>query len=166
MCESSPGQKTFIAVDYANTKKDNVLRCRPNKKQSNMVVYDCIMADQDFLTQVTQNHSLLMHFENTVPLQVFKGKKTPKPEFASSHEEADIPIAKCSIICGRNVIACVKILADDTDIFALVTCFYKAESLKCSMVMESPIEGRDCYDIKATVIKHPETVSKILLIHT
>ena len=31
--------------------------------------------------------------------------------------------------------------------------------------MESPIEGRDCYDIKATVIKHPETVSKILPIH-
>ena len=85
-----------------------------------------VMADQDFLTQVTQNHSLLMHFENTVPLQVFKGKNTPKPEFASSHEEADIPIAKCSIICGRNVIACVKILADDTDIFALLTFFYKA----------------------------------------
>ena len=61
-----------------------------------------------------------MHFENTVPLQVFKGKKTPKPEFASSHEEADIlPIAICSFICGR--IACVKILADDTDIFALLT---------------------------------------------
>ena len=116
------------------------------------------MTDQDFLTQVTQNHSLLMHFENTVPLQEFKGKKTPKPEFASSHEEADIPIAKCSIICGRNVIACVKILADDTDIFALLTFFYKAESLKCSMVMESPIEGQFCYDIKATVTKHRETV--------
>ena len=28
-----------------------------------------------------------------------------------------------------------------------------------------PIEGRECYDIKATVIKHPETVSKILSIH-
>ena len=56
-------------------------------------------------------------------------------------------------------------MADDTDIFALLTFFYKAESLKCSMVMESPIEGRDCYDKKATVIKHPETVSKILSIH-
>ena len=63
------------------------------------------------------------------------------------------------------MIACDKILADDTDRFALLTFFYKAELLKHSMMIESPIEGRDCYDIKATVIKHPETVSKILSIH-
>lgn len=145
--------------------KENVLRCRNNKKQLNKVVYDAIMTDEEFLVHVTQHHSLLMHHTNTVPFQVLKGRKTAKLEFASSHEEADIPIAKCSIICGRNHMACVKILADDTDVFALLTSFYNSESLQCSMLMESPVQGRDCYDIKATVMKHHETVSKILAIH-
>ena len=60
-------RRLSLRLNMPIPKKDNVLRCRPNKKQFNKVVYDCIMADQDFLTQVTQNHSLLMHFKNTVP---------------------------------------------------------------------------------------------------
>ena len=50
-------------------------------------------------------------------------------------------------------------------LFALLASFYKSESLKCAMVMESPVEGRDSYDIRATMNKHPETVSKLLPIH-
>ena len=83
------------------------------------------MTDEEFLTQVTQQHTLLMHFESTVPLQVFKGQKLPNIEFASSHEEADIPIAKGSIICGKNEMATVKVIADDTDIFALLASLHK-----------------------------------------
>ena len=145
--------------------KENVLRCRHNKKQLNKEVYDSCMNDEEFLEQVTQHNSLLMHYENTVPFQVIEGRKTAKIEYASSHEEADVPVAKCSIICGKNEMSVVKVLADDTDIFALLASFYKSESLKCAMVMESPVEGRDCYDIRATVNKYPETVSKLLPIH-
>ena len=158
-------RKLSLRLNMPIPSKEIVLRCRHNKKQLNKVVYDSIMNNEEFLQQVTQHHSLLMHHENIVPFLVFKGQKTAKLEYASSHEEADVPIAKCSIICGRNETACVKTLADDTDIFALLTYFYKSESLRCSMIMESPVEGRDCYDIKATVMKHPETVSKILPIH-
>ena len=56
------------------------------------------MNDEEFLEQVTQHNSLLMHYENTVPFQVIEGRKTAKIEYASSHEEADVPVAKCSII--------------------------------------------------------------------
>ena len=146
-------------------KKDQVLKCYHNKIQLNRGAYEDIMNDEKFLTEATRTHRFLMMNENTVPYMVVKGRKIPRMDLGSTHEEADNIVAKHAIIRGEEADARIKVLADDTDIFALLTYFYKKQNLTCPMVMQSPRSEGTTQDIKATVNHKPELSEKVLAIH-
>ena len=48
----------------------------------------------------------------------------------------------------------LPILADDTDVYAILLYHYLQQGLHIPMVMESPIKERTVIDIRATVEKH------------
>ena len=163
--ETMTSRPQTLLPNMPNIKKEHVLKCTHNKKQLNKLIYESIINDKDYLKESSRTHKLTVMHDNTVPFMVMKGRKIPRMDLASSHEEADIIIAKHAIICGKEENAKVKVLADDTDIFALLCHFYQAEKITTPLITESPVEGRDAYDIKATVHKEPDVVSKILATH-
>lgn len=117
------------------------------------------------MNTATQNHLLVVSGEDEVPTRVFKGRKLPQFELASQHEEADNRLTKQAMFIGQDPHARVSVVADDTDVFVLLLHHYAAQNLQCSMIMQSPIHGRSCVDIPATVRKHSDIVPQILAIH-
>ena len=52
-------------------------------------------------------------------------------QLASKHEEADILIAQQAIFVGQNPQARVSVVADDTDVLALLLHHYTSQQLQC-----------------------------------
>ena len=146
-------------------KREHVLKCTHNKIQLNKLIVQSIMEDTEYLKECTQTHKLVISHEDRVPTEIFKGRKRPLMHLASSHEEADMRIAKHAIHCGRDPEAKVCSIVDDVDVFALQCFFYKQQQLTSAMIMQSPIAGRDTYDIAATTQSQSSIIDKILALH-
>lgn len=70
-----------------------------------------------------------------------------------------------AIFIGQDPQARVSVIADDTDVFVLLLHHYAAQHLQCPMIMQSPIHGRSCVDIPATVKQHADIIPQILALH-
>ena len=154
-----------LRLDMPVIKKDYVLKCVPNKIRLNKLMYDSITTDEEFLNQATKSHKLIMMNENTIPYQFYHGRKMPRMDLASSHEEADMIVTKHAILCGLEPNSRVECITEDTDIFVAVCHFYQDRKLENPMIMQSPKRNRDTYDIKASVNENQEVMPKILAIH-
>ena len=140
--------------------QDAVLKNYMNKVQLNKLLCQQILTDNTFLKAVTDSHVLTLTGEESIPIQVHKGQKSPHMDFASTFEEADGIIAQQVVAIGTNLNACVLAIADDTDVFVLLLFFYGNSFLQSAIYMQSPV-----YDIKATYIKHSAIVPDLLAIH-
>ena len=136
--------------------------------QRNHLLCEQILNVNNFLKNVTQNHHLVVTGDDAVPTEVFKGRKRPNLQLASEHEEADIIMTQQTIFIGQEPRARISVVADDTDVFALLIHHYAAHNLnmlKGSRSMQSPIHGRTCVDIPATVMKHRNIIPQVLAVH-
>ncbi|KAG0718792.1 hypothetical protein GWK47_051785 [Chionoecetes opilio] len=101
-----------------------------------------------------------------MPTQVSKGRKSPRLDLASTHEEADILITQQAIhLAKEDPESHVRVVCDDTDVFALLAYHYLSEKLQSSLTMQSPIIGRSCIDVKETARKHSAIVPELLALH-
>lgn len=146
--------------------RDAVLKNYTNKAQLNKLICEQILNDDDFLRNFTQNQKLVVTEEKSEPTQVHKGKKTPRVDLSSTHEEADIFLTQQAIhISKEDPESRVSVISDDTDVFVLLLYFYWSENLQSTMTMQSPIKGRSCIDIKETCNRHSDIVPSILALH-
>ena len=81
-----------------------------------------------------------------------KGHKTPRLDSTATHEEADIIKHSKPSISPRKVQnhECVWCVVIDTDVFCFANLLLEWEA----SVLQSPIQGRSCVDIKETVHTH------------
>ena len=95
-----------------------------------------------------------------------KGRKRPRLDLASTHEEADIILTQQAIhLAKEDPESHVCVVSDDTDVFALLVHYYWSEKLVSSLTMHSPVKGRSCIDVKETARTHSEIMPEILAIH-
>ena len=128
-----------------------VLGNSANKAQLNSLIYEQILIDEQYMQQVTQHHMLVVTGDDAVPTQVSKGRKIPRQDSATNHEEAVLIITHQAIhLAKEDGESRVCVLSDDTDVFALLVYLFSREQLQSSMTMESPIHVRSCIDIKET----------------
>ena len=146
--------------------RDAVLKNSANKKQLNTMICEEILSDDNFLQHATQDHQLVVTAENDLPTQVSRGRKSPRLDLASAHEEADILIAQHAIhLAKEDTESRVRVVCDDTDVFVLLVYYYLSEKLQSSLTMQSPIHGRSCIDVKETARKHSTIVPELLALH-
>ena len=101
-----------------------------------------------------------------MPTQVSRGCKLPRLDLASTHEEADIIITQQAIhLAKEDEGSLIRVVCDDTDVFALLVYFFSKEKNKSSLTMESPIQGRSCIDIKETARQNTSIITSILPLH-
>ena len=98
--------------------RDSVLKCTQNKVQLNNLICEQILNDNDFLSQATQEHHLVVTGDDSVPSMIFNGAIHPHLQLASKHEEADIIMTQQACFICQNSEARVSIVCDDTDVFA------------------------------------------------
>ena len=147
-------------------EKRFILKCSVNKQRFNTLIYESIMADELFLNENTQSHKLIIMHDDTFPQQVKRGRKRLRLDLGSSHEEADTILTKHAVVCSKGPDSNVRVISDDTDVFALLCYHYQKEGITTAMAMVSPVDGRVAYDIKATVQNNSLLVPKILAIHS
>ena len=145
--------------------KDAVLKCVANKVQLNRVICGQIMNDQDFLDKHTQNFRLLLSGVEPVPIMVKNGETRDANELYSTHEEADIRLAKHALWACKTEDSQVCVISDDTDVFTLLCYHYQKSGLSAPLMMQSSVNGRACLDISKTVTMYPAVTSQILAIH-
>ena len=146
--------------------RDAVLRNSANEAELNSLICEPILIDEQYLQQVTQHHRLVVTGDDAVPTQVSKGRKIPRLDIATTQEEADLIITQQAIhLAKEDGESRVCVLCDDTDVFALLVYFFSREQLQSSVMMESPIHGRSCIDIKETARQHDAIIPAILPLH-
>ena len=146
--------------------RDAVLKNSSNKKQLNTLICEGILSDDNFLQRATNGHQLVLTADNDLPTQVSKGRKWPRLDLASTHEEADILITQHAIhLAKEDPQSRVRVVCDDTDVLVLLVYYYSSEKLQSSMTMQSPIQGRACIDVKETASKHSAIVPELLALH-
>ena len=72
-------------------------------------------------------------------------------DLASLHEESDIILTKHAVNYSREPNSNVRVISDDTDVFALLCYYYEKEGITTPMAIVSQMEGRLACNIKATV---------------
>ncbi|EDO33135.1 predicted protein [Nematostella vectensis] len=112
----------------------------------------------------TATHKLVITGDD-VPTEIHQGVVISRDDIATSHEEADNFIVQQAIMCAKEHRG-KMVVADDTDVFALLLFHYfHYEDLSCPMLMSSPIQQRPQIDIKATVQAHHDIILGLLGAH-
>ena len=100
------------------------------------------------------------------PFELRAGEIYERTDLRTTHEEADVIIVQQVVHLAVNENKeSIRIIADDTDVFVLLTYFYLMETLSCSMSMVSTSPGRTSVDIKATAAQHANIVQDLLPAH-
>ena len=59
----------------------------------------------------------------------------------------------------------MRVVADDTDVFVFLLCYYLSEQLTCSQVMAGTSHGRTTVDIKGRVDQYKHVIPNLLPAH-
>lgn len=140
-----------------------VLTVSDNKKQLMAIICQSIISDVQFHAYTAANKLVITG--DDVPTEIYRGVVIARNDIATSHEEADNIIAQQAIMCAKEHPGTTMVVADDTDVFALLLYHYLNEDLSCPMIMSSPIQQRSQIDIKATVQEHQDIIPCLLGAH-
>ena len=114
-----------LTVEMPTPPKKVILSVTKNKVQLNKMLIDGLM-DEDFYKEATQTNMLVIAGHEDTPIQFIRGSVIRDQGLTSSHEEADTIIAQHAIFSCKAG-ETVYVIADDTDIFVLLTHFYYVE---------------------------------------
>ena len=95
-----------------------------NKAQLNKLIFDGIIGDHTFLSHVTCHQNLLLTGDDPAHLHISKGVIAPWKDLETSHEEADIIIVP-QAVSASQLGAKITVIANDTDVFAMLIYFYQ-----------------------------------------
>ena len=122
------------------------------------------LIDEYFYKEATQTNMLVIAGHEDTPIQFIRGSVIRDQGLTSSHEEADTIIAQHAIFSCKAG-ETVHVIADDTDIFVLLTHFYYVEKCAHPLFMISPVKDRPNIDIRLTSQKNADIAFDLLAIH-
>ena len=109
---------------------------------------------------------LVVTGRDPIPVEINKGVVIRRCDLKTMQEEADgIMIQHMIAISEELDGAGIRVMCDDTDVFALLLHFYHLREMSCSLTMESLARDRKCVDIRATATKHKEIIPNLLAAH-
>ena len=97
---------------------------------------------------------------------MFRGFASPRHDLRTTHEEADlILVQRCYKSLETDGYKAVRIISDDTDVFALACYHYPERGDDITVYMEPTKKGRSVANIGESVRKHPEIMPFIIQAH-
>ena len=134
-----------------------ILTVSSNKKQ----IIDLIVADLEAHSEEIRG-KLVVTGNDPVPVEICHGLLRRREDMAITHEEADTMIIQ-QLASARAAKALV--VADDTDVFVLLCHFVFLRNIHGHVMMVSPVRGRACIDINASVEKNRSVMGDVLAAH-
>lgn len=124
-----------------------------DKEQTTMLAAGLL--DLDFYSKGTQQHSLVIASATDVPVEMVHDVMKYRPDLCSSHQEADVLIAR-HVIATSILNISVRFVCDDTDVFVLLIHHYNEMCMnRASFIMSSPIREQAVVDIRPHGCKAP-----------
>ena len=145
--------------------REKALSSSSNKKQ----LIDLIVGfvSEKIADKKLHNSLVITGSENT-PIEVTAGNIIQREDLTTTHEEADVIIVQqCYKVIESGGSTIVKIISDDTDVFALACHFFPKKRPDVTVLMEptSRQASRTVTDIGATVQKHESIIDSLLAAH-
>lgn len=165
------------------TARSGNLACRPHqlslesllppKKVCLTVTDNKVQLISIICKYVRKNHHLLPHNGNRlvvtgaepIPIEICEGVLKERPDLRTTHEEADVMIIQQVVHLAETGKKEIKVVADDTDVFVLLSHFYAERQLSCNLVMVGTSATKSSVDIKATVEMHADIIGDLLPAH-
>ena len=142
-----------------------VLTVTSNKKQLIKLICDDLQHDEDLIQNHTLDHNLFITGQNDT-IEISKGIVITRRDMYTSHEEADNIIVQHAFLAASGGASGVAVMADDTDVWALLLHHYFEQNIDIPIIMQSPIHGRSVIDIKATTAKYSDLIPNLLAGHS
>ena len=145
--------------------REKALSSSSNKKQ----LIDLIVGfvSEKIADKKLHNSLVITGSENT-PIEVTAGNIIQREDLTTTHEEADVIIVQqCYKVIESGGSTIVKIISDDTDVFALACHFFPKKRPDVTVLMEptSRQASRTVTDIGATIQKHESIIDSLLAAH-
>lgn len=77
---------------------------------------------------------LLVTGVEPTPIEICNGDMAERPDLHTTHEEADVIIIQKVVHMAETRNKAIRVIADDTDVFVLLTHIYKERQLTCNVV--------------------------------
>ena len=138
-----------------------VLAVTDNKKQLIKLICEDLKGDEDFVQLHIKEHTLLIRGQEEI-IEISKSIVEKRPDLHTNHEVADIIIVQQAFMAASKGASGVAVVADDTDVWALLLHHYLEQNLDIPIIMESPIHGRSVIDIKETAAEYADLIPNLL----
>ena len=133
-----------------------------NKKQLIKLICDDLQDDKDFMHH---GHTLFITGQEKT-VEITSGNIIERQEMYTTHEEADNIVVQQAFLAASMGASGVAVVADDTDVWALLLHYYMEQRVAIPFIMKSPINGRSVIDIKQTSLKYAELIPNLLAAHS
>lgn len=151
----------LLSEDMPAPSRNVILGVTQNKVQLNKMLADALMG---LPPETTLHHTLTIAGVEDVPTEIYRGKKIERADLKSEQEEADgivVQHAIAAALQGQNV----RVVSEDTDVWAMLVHFYHTMSITTSLIMSPPSKDRAAIDIGATSAEHSAIAPDLLAIH-
>ena len=136
-----------------------------NKKQLIRLICDDLQDDKDLIQNKTHEHTLFITGQEKT-VEITRGIVIDRRDMYTSHEEADNIIVQQAFLADSEGASGVSVVADDTDVWALLLHHYLVQDIDIPFIMESPVYGRSVIDIKQTTVQYAAIIPDLLAGHS
>lgn len=132
------GYKIFqLSMSSPLPSQNKVLTISENKKQLIGILVESLKADENLFKNTL--HKIVITGQEEVPKEIYPGGIViDRINLKTTHEEADPIVVAQAMYVAKVEGKSVSVVADDTDVFALLLHHYFYLNLHVPMIMESP----------------------------
>ena len=134
-----------------------------NKVQLTSIIYNFIKEDAVLLPRNASR--FVVTGPDPTPIEIYKGRVTPRDDIRTTHEEADVIIMQQMVQLATRGVQNIRVICDDTYVFVLLLHFFVLEKLTCNLVMVGTSHGRSVVNIRDTAPKHACVITPVLTAH-
>ena len=120
-----------------------------------------------FIRDDTKQQMLIITASDPTPVEVHMGVCVPRYDLTITNEGADLVLVQQAFHCLSEGSSCVRVVADDTDVFILLFHFYYVLKSIATVHIESLGESVSVIDIGVTIEKqkYQEIIPQLLAMH-
>ena len=121
-----PPQKIVLTVDE-------------NKRQLTDIICEYTV-ERARANEEPARHKLLVSGREPLPLELLRGHKRNREDLRTTHEETGVTMMYQGIQSARSGVQSVKVISDDTDVFALLMHFSIQNKKSRSFIIEAQVK--------------------------